>query len=231
MYDLSIRYSDRPPAAVEVTAAADAGLIELWNLINGRGDGRWEEPNLKGGWSIELAPDARAKELRAKLPDLLRRLEGHGVEGVDPSGRAHGPFETELLALGVTHAIQLPTHFTGSIYPTFKPRAGFVPSSGTPLLDWIGPWLREPGQADNLFKLAASGAIERHLFVFLPGFTTAPFGVDIQMMKNQPILPDSDPDLPTEITHLWLMSTWSDGQGLRWGPDTGWKLFEKVGHE
>ena len=40
MHDLEVTYPDKLSAAVEVTAAADAQSIELWNLVKG-GD-RWQ---------------------------------------------------------------------------------------------------------------------------------------------------------------------------------------------
>ena len=43
MYDFEITYPDRASGAVEVTVAADATTIELWKLVNGKGDGSWQE--------------------------------------------------------------------------------------------------------------------------------------------------------------------------------------------
>jgi hypothetical protein len=63
--------------AVEIVAAADADSIELWKLINGRGEGeRWLVNGLQGGWLVTLDPSARAKRLlRKELPALLSELE------------------------------------------------------------------------------------------------------------------------------------------------------------
>jgi hypothetical protein len=49
--------------------------------------------------------------------------------------------------------------------------------------------MRRPEQAHNLEKLARSGSEERHLFVFLPGFSDAPFGVVDLLMREDPPLP------------------------------------------
>jgi hypothetical protein len=80
MHDLEVIYPDGGSAAVEVTAAADRDSIEFWNLANGQG--RWIEPGLAGGWSVELLPTARVKTLRKELPRLLRILEGMGATRV-----------------------------------------------------------------------------------------------------------------------------------------------------
>ena len=61
-------------AAVEVTAAADPDSIELWRLINGRGE-RCTVPDLRGGWMLHLEPTARAKRLLKDLPAFLAERE------------------------------------------------------------------------------------------------------------------------------------------------------------
>jgi hypothetical protein len=47
MHDLTVLYPDRPYAAVEVTAAADAVTIEFWRQVE---RGRWQDQALVGGW-------------------------------------------------------------------------------------------------------------------------------------------------------------------------------------
>ena len=70
MHDLYIMTADETSAAVEVTAAADPDSIQLWKLVNGRGE-RWTVPNLQGGWMLHLEPTARAKRLLKELPAFL----------------------------------------------------------------------------------------------------------------------------------------------------------------
>jgi hypothetical protein len=79
----------------------------------------------------------------------------------------------------------------------------------------------------NLEKLARSGADERHLFLILPGFAEARFAVIDLLMRDGAPLPDTDPELPPEVTHVWTVSTWRDGSGMRWSPDEGWLRFDK----
>ncbi len=31
-----------------------------------------------------------------------------------------------------------------------------------------------------------------------------------------------------EVTHVWAMSTWNTGIGMRWGPEWGWLPFDKL---
>jgi hypothetical protein len=132
---------------------------------------------------------------------------------------------------GVTDAVQGETSFPGSIYVTLELPAersgGAVAETGCALAGWIGAFLRDPDQQDVLAKLARSGASERHAFVFLPGFTTAPFPVSDLLMRTDPPLPIEHPRLPPEVTHIWIVSMWSSGVGFRWSPGIGWLTFDK----
>lgn len=43
--------------------------------------------------------------------------------------------------------------------------AGMVPDAGDPIVHWLNGLVREPAQSHKLYKVARSGADERHLFV------------------------------------------------------------------
>ncbi len=230
MHDLNILYQDRPPGAVEVTAAADQVMIETWILAT-RG-GRWIVEGIAGGWAVSHEKDANVKRLRAELPDFLRELEAQGVRAVDPeTWWEPGPHDERAKALGIRHLFQGGTSFPGSVYLLPQPEAertgGAVPTDGAPLLDWLAEWLARPDQVHNLEKLARSGADERHLFLILPGFAEARFAVTDLLMRDGAALPDADPELPPEVTHVWAVSTWTSGSGMRWTPGEGWQRFDK----
>ncbi len=229
MFDLEIDYENRPTAAVEITAAADAESIELWKLING--GGRWIDPELAGGWSVVLLPQACARRLHKELPGLLRQLEQAGVREIRVNQWHPVPFSEMAADLGISHVFQGGTDFPGSIYPNIElpeeRSGGWVAEAGDSLADWIGMWTAQPQQAHNLTKLRNSGAPERHLFVILPGFADAPFAATDLLMRDNAPLPTIAPVLPEEVTHLWVMSTWSSGDGMRWDPEFGWQHFDK----
>ncbi len=137
MHDLNILYPDRPPGAVEVTAAADQVMIETWILAT-RG-GRWIVEGIAGGWAVSSEKDANVKRLRAELPDFLRELEAQGVRAVDPeTWWERGPHDERAKALGIRHLFQGGTSFPGSVYLLPQPEAertgGAVPTDGAPLL-------------------------------------------------------------------------------------------------
>ncbi|MGH2659405.1 MAG: hypothetical protein ACRDHS_07010 [Actinomycetota bacterium] len=170
MYDLKILYPDRAPGAIEVTAAADAESIALGKLVYDRE--RWIVPGITGGWMVVLQPTARMKNLRAQLPALLRTLESQSIRWAQPEvWWEPGPFGDALRALGILHLFQSGTDFPGSVYLNIEQglerTTGILPTDGRPLLEWLSVWLARPDKAENLAKLAASGADERHLFLNL----------------------------------------------------------------
>lgn len=230
MYDLKILHDGQPPAAVEVVAAADAASIELWNIFNG--GGRWQAPGIQGGWMVALDPlIARAKRIKRELPELLGQLEALGISQLRPSRRP-SPLEESAVDLGIASAGQSGTDYPGSIYITLELSAersgGFVADTGDALASWVGDFLHEPKQRDVRDKLASSGAQERHAFIYLPGFTTAPFPASDLLLRDGAPLPHSEPRLPGEISHVWAVSTWSSGDGMRWSPEAAWERFAKT---
>lgn len=229
MYDFDVQLPGGGAGAVEVTAAADAAAIEQWNLMN-RGD-RWIVEGLRGGWSVGVTVGSSWKRLKRGLPTLLTDLEHLGIRNLDAENAIGRAVERLAADLGVQSAHQGPTDFVGSIYMTFDMPldrvGGIVPTSGDPLATWLSEFLRERGQADVLQKLGSSVADERHAFIFLPGFNTAPFGVNDLLFRSDAPLPTAKPDLPAPLTHVWAVSMWTSGVGVRWDPRVGWLTFDK----
>jgi hypothetical protein len=227
MYDLEIRRGDNRVAAVEVTQVLDSDPSVAWNMLNS--SGRWIEPGLAGGWSIRLNPDVRVKPLKAELPELLRELEEAGLRSLGPRSLAPQHLRHRAEELGIIHAFQSGTDYPGSIYPmpeqTFDKTTGYAASTGDALADWVGDWLRDPVRSDNLTKLGRSGAAERHIFIVLPAMADTPFRVTELFVRSDAPLPTIAPDLPPEITHVWVAGVWGH-PGMWWSPDAGWRRFE-----
>lgn len=133
--------------------------------------------------------------------------------------------------LGVVWMHRSGTDFPGSIYPTLALPAertgGFVADTGDALAVWVSEFLDGDRRRDVRNKLARSEAHERHAFLILPALATAEFGVVDLLMRDGAPLPNEAPALPNEVTHVWAMSTWSSGQGMRWSPTDGWSFFDK----
>ena len=225
MHDLDVFYGEGRRAAVEVTAAVDPESTELWNIVNGRG--RWEEPDLAGGWGVTVKPNAR--HLRRELPPFLRSLERAGIGRFpDPAGQP-----TAIVApLGVVKATQSNTEFPGSIYVFLDlpadQTAGFVPDTGDALAAWLGDFVHDDSRADLRQKLARSGAAERHAFVIVSGLSGVSFVVADLLMVNDAPHPLVPPKLPPEVTDVWAVSTWASGVGFRWSSAAQrWQRFAK----
>lgn len=231
MHDLDLLDGDVRVGAVEVTAAADGELIALWNLMNGRNE-RWIDPCLAGGWIVALRPNARAKAVRKDLPEILFDLEQLGVKRLEPEEvwPPH-PIASKLDSLGVVTVDQSDTDFSGSIYVTIEldleRSGGAVADTADAIVGWVSDFLKHPDRQDVRKKLADSGTLERHAFVIVPGFSTAPFSVSDPLMRNGTMPPLAEPELPDEITSVWVVSTWTSGIGFRWSPGSKWERFEK----
>lgn len=195
MHDLELSRGGVTFAACEVTAAADAESIELWNLANGHG--RWIEPDLLGGWMVTLAPSYRAKRLQALAPDILRQLESDASDSAAISA---------LRKVGVLDAHRSGTDFPGCIYSTIERdpifTGGMVGDRGDALVAWLNDWIKSPAQAHNLQKLASAGRAECHLAILLPGFSSAPFDAADLLLRDDGPLPTSAPTLPSPITQV-----------------------------
>jgi hypothetical protein len=233
MHDLDIHLPDGTMAAMEVTAAADAESIELWNLVNGKTE-RWIEPALRQGWMVTLQSSARAKRVMSELPVVLAELEASGVSEYRTAwtGRGLGdPWARHLLDLGVTDLRGGPTDYPGVIYLTIELEpersGGMVDVESKEVPAWVTTFLASDELRDVRSKLARSGAEQRHAFVIMPGFSTAPFCVTDMLWRDDGV-PPTPPSLPPEITHVWLVGTWNIGTGVRWSPMGGWQRFVRI---
>jgi hypothetical protein len=227
MYDLRVLYPDGPAGAAEVVAAADGESIALWNLINP--GGRWIAPELAGGWSVHLEISARGKRIRNELPQFLMTLEFNGVTSLDTRYGDH-PYRSAARDLEIVSAHQGDTEFPGSIYPSIayphERLAGFSDETGYGLVQWLDEFLSSDALADVRTKLSASGAPRQHAFVFVAQFAT-PFAVTDQLVRSDAPIPGRHPKLPDHITDVWVVSSWSTGNGFRWSVDRGWTSFAK----
>lgn len=107
---------------------------------------------------------------------------------------------------------------------TFEKTTGFAADDGNALAEWVGEWLRQPVRADNLTKLMRLGVDERHIFIILPSMADVGFEVTELFMRSDAPLPTIPPNLPPEITHVWVASVWGHS-GVRWSPEAGWEWF------
>lgn len=121
------------------------------------------------------------------------------------------------------------TDYPGSIYVTLElpaeRRGGLVNETGDALAKWLPAFLAGDKRSDLRRKLGRTAAQERHAVVILAGFD---FAVTDVLMRDDAPLPVEAPDLPAEVTHVWALSPWSSGRGMRWPTETGWRTFAKT---
>ena len=232
MYDLKIVYADGTTGAVEVTAAADAPRTGLWQEVRKRSLIR-QEPNLVGGWLVRILTSAQARELDKHLPNLLRDLEQDDRSVIWGNRSSTDELSVRAGNLRVIEALQSPTDRPGSIYimtPEGSPDqiGGYSPPTGDPLAEWLGEWLADPKRADNVHKLLSADTSQRHIFVVVPSFASAPFAVSDLLTAPAAPLPVVPPNLPAGISHIWTTSIWDSGDGFRWSLAEGWRRFDKV---
>jgi hypothetical protein len=232
MYDLKIVCPDGSAGVVEVTAAADAGRVELWREVRKRALIR-QDPALVGGWLVRILPAARVGELDRHLPGLLRELERDGRTVVRGVRGSTDPLAAQASRLRIIEAVQSPTDRKGSIYVmppegSVEQMGGYAPLTGDPLAGWLTAWTNEPKRSDNVSKLQAADVTERHIFIFVPGFTGAPFAVNELLISPEAPIPAIPPVLPNGVTDVWVMSTWDSGDGFRWSSGSGWTRFTKL---
>ncbi|MEO6857684.1 MAG: hypothetical protein ABI323_03745 [Solirubrobacteraceae bacterium] len=230
MYDLSIQLPDGEVGAVEVTMAADREAVQLSRLVNQ--EKRWIEPMLEAAWHVSALPQASGKRLFAELPQLLAEMEERGASPFisiehdqgNPDPWMKRAFELRLESVNRSDT----TDYPGAIYISVEGRelAGYVPQTGDAVAEWIGDFLAGEERADIRKKLGLADARERHAFVWVPLFHTAPWAVLGALTASPVPLPTKPPQLPKEVTHVWVMSTWGERSGLRWSRTAGWSRFD-----
>jgi hypothetical protein len=234
MHDLDLQVPGQAPAAVEVSGAVDELAADLWNVANR--NGRWIAPDLAGGWFVYVDPYARRRRgtlLHRDLPRFLRELEELGVTEYPAATVEASRLEPSAAQLHVVRARQNRTDYRGSIYVQPELPAdqwtGFVQPNGDAIATWVGDFLPDDERADVRRKLAASGAALRHAFVVVAALPGVPFSVTEGLIRNDTAVPTIPPELPNDITHVWIASAWSSGMGFHWDPDIGWTTFSRGG--
>ena len=228
MCDLRIMYPIRRVGAVEVVTATDPASTELARLINRQSGPRWQADNIHGGWIVDVSPTAPAKRVLRDLPSFLERLE---VEGRSSFHSQAAPIDllTQLAAeLGVNAAWQSATDFPGSIYTQVdEPSelvAGYVDASSDGLVAWVSEFVGHASLQDVIEKLASAESGERHVFVIIPVFGTAPFAAIDPLLRRGAATPSDEPLLPPPVTHVWVAHAFSR-QVFCWSPSTQWSVY------
>lgn len=146
-------------------------------------------------WIVMPSRSADIRDVRAKVAQYLAAIEseGHTAFDIATEDGASPAVQAIWRDLRVPDGFQVPGD-EGLIH--FE-----LPSEHALLSeDQIAEAVREVSRRpDNLRKLSALVAPERHLFVFLDFYS---YPVDEAMRAN--LVPSDPPDLPQDVTHVWL---------------------------
>jgi hypothetical protein len=216
MYDLRVGPRENPVIAIEVVSAVDNVFTATWNSGPAKGPKQWP---LISDWIVQLERQANNKQIEAHLPATLAALESANFDGglpVDHILRRHNrPIWEVLNGLGISFVCSRRPG-RGEVSFTMSGRGGAIDSHGANVPRWIGEWLRDARRDDVLKKLAATTALERHVFipVSLQG-AGWPIESYLTTWLGQRELPSDPPDLPNPVTAVWLVSTMAE-RGVRW---------------
>ena len=85
MYDLEIRYADRPWAPAEVTSHVHEPTEAVLARISANDGGIWPAPTLYLRWLINVGVNTNIKVLRAVLEPSLASAEAVGLVQLNPA--------------------------------------------------------------------------------------------------------------------------------------------------
>lgn len=224
LYDLRVGNTDSPDIAIECVGAVDAVRTETWNIGPARGP---LSLNLTGDWHVVLKPNARVKEIRRRLEEVLRLCEAAAIDGftpVDWSLKHHHPQVFAALdALQIESIARFREPGTGQVHLGMTGTGGAVDPQGRAVPGWIEEFLRAPGQKDVIAKLERSGAVQRHVFVGV-SFMGVPWPVESYLGTSTDHLPETSPALPLSLDAVWTMY---GRRGLRWD-GFNWTFFDAI---
>ena len=174
-------------------------------------------------WSVHLRPGASIKKIRSCVDQYLADVEAAGLQRfIAPTDCARYPAVDQ-------------------IYRDLAIEAGEVTVWKQP--GQIGIWLPDGGEftgehvqsavraeafkGDNRTKLGKTGCCERHLFVYVD-----PWNYPTWKSLLDEHAPAEPPELPNEISHVWVVSETRDpGRLVVWrgGADVGWSETHDTG--
>lgn len=208
-HDFDIVLTDGQVVALEVTREVDPA-VRSQHALEDKLD--WSSfDDLNGFWHVSVIEPCDVKALHSELPGVLAemQLEGLTVVSLDRRAEQHGTL-AKLRRLGAVAAVRLQDRSPGEIALNSAPIASST-AIDVPV-DVANAHLSRP---DNVRKLRAARADERHLFVWITVDRTA--AVASFALGS---LPTAPPLLPDGVDAVWLATAYE--------PPTVWR-FHRVG--
>ena len=232
--------------ALEVTRVTDEDVrkgLRAWSESDKR---QASGPPLEACWLVFTAETTPGlKTYRQRVQPLIAELEAAGLDSFTDQraglsvleGREHAELFRKLLRMNVEHASRHPRDTDPEhVHRVVVSVGGGGSASGSDesvvlLSDVLA--LKD----DNAKKLSASGAEQRHMFVWIDAAT--PFAIERALSHEAPLwnadgdsgfgLPSMAPQLDAAITQLWIAHERS-GRGWLWDGQN-WRALEDLGSD
>ncbi|MGW3858394.1 hypothetical protein [Micromonospora arida] len=225
MPDLRIEYRDGRTAYGEITQDLAEAYAALGSEVLKR-QFQMAAPTLGRVWWVTLAATARVGRLERALPPILEKLDASGdtfeFAVFDQRLEQHRNADVRLLAgAGVVRLASRGARAaeTPVIHIAAEGIGGPAELDCAFFGDYLASFLRDERRLDVRRKLAITGSDERHAFI---GFSfSTPWPAWHALDEGCSELPTEPPQLPREITHLWVWA-YPLGRCIAWFPDLGW---------
>jgi hypothetical protein len=194
-YDFKLHYENGITAAVEVTSSIDRKQTETIRAIQKKGNS-FRATKCRRSWLIFPVQGARLNKIWQAADENLSKLEQAGFEEFHCVREWDKESVQDVCrALRVTsgyviHGVPLPMICVAS-----PGGGGAVDSNLATEAGEIEAW-----KQDNRKKLGTAQASERHLVVYIDVLNGRPW---VALTDFEP--PFAFPNLPPEITHIWLV--------------------------
>lgn len=220
--DFVFRHGDKS-AALEVTRYTDREERKNHEAWRRYADQAYVASSLSRSWIVTTDGATQFKVLKKQLEIALLELEQRGITEYDSEDAEIYPLagwlSPEASALLQSNRVNHAVVAERSGEPTVLLLHATRKSAHGPGLAAVAVESFIAETPDNLQKLARSGAVERHLWVWVDAHTQAQ--AELPLLRDD--LPDYPIALPPEVTHLWMCHE-NRLPGWRFSTEEGWRL-------
>lgn len=188
---------------------------------------KWLVQACLGSGGVTFDRAAKLRRLTDQLPLWLAELERAGLifewhADYKELVAIDSPIVAQLTEAGAIALVSrsVSTGEQVAIRLSVEGTEGYEEDGWHRFLDAVATMTWSPQFDDCRAKLSATATSERHLFIGTS--YTSPWAINCWLSSDRSAVPDQVPDLPEEISHLWLWGPLFSGRVLAWFPDRGW---------
>ena len=222
--DFEIKYNDGRTGIGEVGLHEDPEFAEAWALIH-KSDTPQQItlPDGSGYWAVGYERIPNMKRLRSELPSLIAALNDESLRVLDIYGEyPQGKNADWARDLGINY-LNRHDQSGADVATFFLPfTGGAVPTEPDLIVDWFEGVLASEEYKDSWMKLLPFDSDEKHVFIMTSNRT--PFGIDELLKRNA--IPVRSPNLPGNLTHIWIASRFVGVSAIHWSAGSGWQQHD-----